>query len=392
MGRIGVRAVAALGIGIFLAIAGATSASAAPTDDVIDAVNQERAWRGITPLVQDATLDRVAQEWAQTMSSTANFQHSTHQWRADRIPKGWTSHGENIAYGFRTPGEVMYGRSGSAGWMGSDGHRANILRPGYTHIGMGFVASGNYWVQIFAGYPASAAPSQPVKGPWPLARPAYSSTIYELVSANGVVTPTPIDYNRWQTVYGGTRPTNASTDYVKYPWSPTVYAVTYWPGGESKWMWEALTSVQWNTAGQPRPRNAGWIAGSRIHKWGTGPELFLTGADEVVHKLTGKEWADTGNKGFETRADQGYLRLTWSPEIVFSADTKSADPGKPVTSASWNAAANPSPLQRQRFTGDEFYMYAGSGDIFYAGPTMERAITYPEWVGAGKPSPELRTR
>jgi len=54
--------------------------------------------------------------------------------------------GENIAYGQRTPAEVM------KGWMNSPGHRANILSPSYTHIGIGLAKTRNgvnYWTQMF---------------------------------------------------------------------------------------------------------------------------------------------------------------------------------------------------------------------------------------------------
>ena len=53
--------------------------------------------------------------------------------------------GENIAQGYRTPEAVMNG------WMNSSGHRANILNASYTQIGVGYVADGNYWTQMFIG-------------------------------------------------------------------------------------------------------------------------------------------------------------------------------------------------------------------------------------------------
>ena len=53
--------------------------------------------------------------------------------------------GENIAYGQRTPQEVVNA------WMNSSGHRANILNSSYTQIGVGYVANGNYWTQMFIG-------------------------------------------------------------------------------------------------------------------------------------------------------------------------------------------------------------------------------------------------
>jgi uncharacterized protein YkwD len=53
--------------------------------------------------------------------------------------------GENIAYGYTTPQAVVNG------WMNSSGHRANILSASYTQIGVGYVAQGNYWTQMFLG-------------------------------------------------------------------------------------------------------------------------------------------------------------------------------------------------------------------------------------------------
>ena len=53
--------------------------------------------------------------------------------------------GENIAMGYATPQAVV------EGWMNSSGHRANILSADYTRIGVGYVAAGNYWTQLFLG-------------------------------------------------------------------------------------------------------------------------------------------------------------------------------------------------------------------------------------------------
>ncbi len=55
---------------------------------------------------------------------------------------------ENIAYGQRTPEEVV------KTWMTSAGHRANILNPGLSHLGIGAVRASNglvYWTQLFTG-------------------------------------------------------------------------------------------------------------------------------------------------------------------------------------------------------------------------------------------------
>ncbi len=55
----------------------------------------------------------------------------------------YSSAGENIAKGQRTPKEVMNA------WMNSQGHRANILNANYTQIGVGYDSRSNAWVQMF---------------------------------------------------------------------------------------------------------------------------------------------------------------------------------------------------------------------------------------------------
>ena len=57
----------------------------------------------------------------------------------------YRSAGENIAMGYATPAAVV------EGWMNSAGHCANILNASYTQIGVGYVASGHYWTQMFIG-------------------------------------------------------------------------------------------------------------------------------------------------------------------------------------------------------------------------------------------------
>jgi uncharacterized protein with LGFP repeats len=144
-----IRASIATVLVTMLFVVGGISPADASTvqSNVVSLVNQNRAAAGLPPLRHDPTLDAAAQQWAAHMSATGVFAHSSAAWRAERIPAGWRSNGENIAAGYRSESAVM------AGWMNSPGHRNNILNSGYTRIGIGYVAAGNYWVQIFAGYP-----------------------------------------------------------------------------------------------------------------------------------------------------------------------------------------------------------------------------------------------
>ena len=59
----------------------------------------------------------------------------------------WSLWGENVAAGQPDCASVV------GAWMGSDGHRANILNPALTSIGVGAVTGANgvvYWTMDFA--------------------------------------------------------------------------------------------------------------------------------------------------------------------------------------------------------------------------------------------------
>lgn len=120
-------------------------------DEVLRLVNVERAKNGLSALKADWQLSRVARYKSQDMINKGYFSHTSPTYGSpfkmmESFGIRFSSAGENIAYGQRTPAEVM------KGWMNSPGHRANILSPSYTHIGVGLAktSSGvNYWTQMF---------------------------------------------------------------------------------------------------------------------------------------------------------------------------------------------------------------------------------------------------
>lgn len=133
-------------VGAGLATSAPAQAATDGTAGVFAQTNAQRVKAGIKPLISDPFLDRAAQAWAKHLASSCTFTHSTSQWRSDRVAKaGWSATGENIAAGYSATAVVT-------AWMGSPGHRANILDSRYTGLGLGF-ASGpcysSYWVQIF---------------------------------------------------------------------------------------------------------------------------------------------------------------------------------------------------------------------------------------------------
>jgi len=104
--------------------------------DVLSCVNQIRAYYGLGALHSNGSLNAAAQACAERMASTDSMTHSSY-------PGGWSYWGENIAMGFGSSVAVFNA------WMASPGHRANILKPAYTQMGLGHVSAGGWWCQQF---------------------------------------------------------------------------------------------------------------------------------------------------------------------------------------------------------------------------------------------------
>lgn len=118
--------------------------------EVIRLVNEIRAENGLKALTYDWELSRVARYKSQDMKDNKYFSHTSPVYGTPfqmikNFGLTYRSAGENIAKGYSTPQAVVNG------WMNSSGHRANILNANYTHIGVGYVAGGNYWTQMFIG-------------------------------------------------------------------------------------------------------------------------------------------------------------------------------------------------------------------------------------------------
>lgn len=119
---------------------------------VFDLCNQERAKVGAPPLTYGIPAERAAKAHSSDMVNRAYFDHVTPEgWQpVDRLiatgATGYLSNGENIAAGQQSPADVM------ASWMNSPGHRANILNPDFTHLGVGievYQGTTPIWTQVF---------------------------------------------------------------------------------------------------------------------------------------------------------------------------------------------------------------------------------------------------
>ncbi len=114
-------------------------------------VNDERTQRGLRPLTVDPVLTALARLKSQDLVQNRYFAHNSPTYGSPFQMM------RDAGVQYRTAGENL----SSAGnvhvshyrLMNSDGHRSNILRASYTHVGIGIVrnSSGVMVTQLFIG-------------------------------------------------------------------------------------------------------------------------------------------------------------------------------------------------------------------------------------------------
>ncbi|PSB11896.1 CAP domain-containing protein [Pleurocapsa sp. CCALA 161] len=118
---------------------------------ILDLVNQERFKVGADPLSINEQLDQAADLHSQDQASLDNMSHtgsngSDFGTRIQEEGYQFSTAAENVAAGQIDAADVM------ASWMGSDGHRANILNADFEDIGIGSATGDDgsiYWTQNF---------------------------------------------------------------------------------------------------------------------------------------------------------------------------------------------------------------------------------------------------
>lgn len=118
-------------------------------EQVVKLVNEERAKHGLSPLTIDKSVESAA--LVRSKEIEKSFSHtrpngSSFSTALKEQGVNYMGAGENIAWGQKSPEEVMQG------WMNSEGHRANILNAKFTKIGVGYYQNSNgtnYWTQLF---------------------------------------------------------------------------------------------------------------------------------------------------------------------------------------------------------------------------------------------------
>lgn len=108
--------------------------------EMVEYVNQERAKAGLAPLQVDLDLARVARIKSQDMVDNGYFDHNSPTYGSPfemmrSFGISYRAAGENIAKNRSVIGA-------HTALMNSEGHRANILNPNFTHMGIGIVENG----------------------------------------------------------------------------------------------------------------------------------------------------------------------------------------------------------------------------------------------------------
>ena len=134
--RVLLAAVAAL---LLAAPAGARRSQPA----LLVAMNRVRAQHGLPPLRIDRNLRRAAWAHSRTMLADGALDHGAFSTRMAQYGVAGHRIGENLGWGTGAGGSP---RAIVVAWLRSPEHRANLLRPSFTRVGVGDV------VGTFQGY------------------------------------------------------------------------------------------------------------------------------------------------------------------------------------------------------------------------------------------------
>ncbi len=138
-------------ISAFAAAGTAPTVNSSYEERVVQLVNIERQKNGLPSLHLDRAISDVARTKSRDMAVNNYFAHysPTYGMASDMLLKfgiTWSTWGENIASGQDTPEIVV------SEWMHSPTHKANILSPNFTFIGVGYYVDSSgtpYWTQMF---------------------------------------------------------------------------------------------------------------------------------------------------------------------------------------------------------------------------------------------------
>ena len=116
---------------------------------ITELVNEHRAAAGLAPVTYSAKISKAAQVRAVEIEQSFSHTRPDGRYFSSVFAEYGISYrysGENIAWGQKSPEEVV------SAWMNSAGHRANILNAKFTELGVGYRQNAkgvNYFTQLF---------------------------------------------------------------------------------------------------------------------------------------------------------------------------------------------------------------------------------------------------
>jgi uncharacterized protein YkwD len=135
-------------------------ASATPLDQVVEMatantsfvakINELRLSQGLNPLIVDANLTGIADDWAKTMAQSDSIFHRTDL--RSGVTGNWRRLGENVGVGPDVQ-QLM------DAFIASPGHYKNLVDPTFTAVGVGTVRTPDgllYTAHEFAAFEGSA--------------------------------------------------------------------------------------------------------------------------------------------------------------------------------------------------------------------------------------------
>ncbi|MCI9887691.1 ExeM/NucH family extracellular endonuclease [Micrococcales bacterium 31B] len=232
---------------------------------------------------------------------------------------------------------------------------------------------------VIVGLAADTPPVEPPATPDVFSVP-FSQDLF--ITDNGQVRA--ITFEEWQQ-YGYPAPEASKVAYVKYPWSPNVYAIISAEGNADAAHSEVrlLSGAEWAAAKFPTPTVAGWIPGSRVTRNTDSDELFLTFYGQT-HKLTFAEWQRAGYPAFSASGVK-FSRAVWSDAVFRTVGSTT----RRVTFGEWVTAGGPTPVPRDRVAADAFTKPRTSDDITWKFADHSEVLTFEQWARAGFPSPTV---
>ena len=116
---------------------------------ITELVNEHRAAAGLSPVKYSAKISKAAQVRAVEIEKSFSHTRPDGRYFSTIFAEHGISYrysGENIAWGQKSPEEVV------TAWMNSAGHRANIMNAKFTELGVGYRQNArgvNYFTQLF---------------------------------------------------------------------------------------------------------------------------------------------------------------------------------------------------------------------------------------------------